>query len=67
MTFVPCPECGFDVPLKSLKDGEQRTLECQNCFTELMVYIENGEIHSEPVETESYSELHEFESDGEEE
>jgi len=53
MTVVQCPECDSDVGVGDLAQGSDITVECPNCFTELLVYYQNEQIVVEPLEKKS--------------
>jgi len=69
MTIVCCPECGFTMSVRKLDEGSQVSMSCENCNSELLVGVADGEISINSVAFaakdpyESYAGVEEEEED----
>ena len=56
MTRVSCPECGYNLDIGKLDEGDLTTLICDNCSSEFLVSIREGEIRTNNTMEYSYGE-----------
>ncbi len=55
MTRASCPDCGYDLNVGSLKEGDQTTTTCDNCSSELLIAINEGEIRAQNLREHAYA------------
>ena len=62
MPTIKCPECGSDIGIKKIGDGNSLKTECPECFVEMRVRCIGNQLFVEKVEEESTFE-HQWEAD----